>query len=133
MMAALIYDGACPLCLKAVDWLKHNARPGVLDYLACQSPERAERYPDIPEAQCMEAMLLVQPDGTVYAGEEALPHLFRLLRRWRWLARLFALPGISLAAPAAYRFVARNRYIISVIVARKHQDDNASPSKGNRP
>lgn len=67
----------------------------------------------------MEAMQLVLHDGRIFAAEQALPHLFLMLRRWQWMARIFRLPVVALLAPLAYRFVARNRYIISVLVAKK--------------
>lgn len=130
--AALLYDGACPLCQNAADWAQDHARPGLLETLACQSPARAERFPHVPQERCMEAMLLILPDGTAHAGHEALPHLFRLMRRWQWLARVFALPGIALMAGPAYRFVARHRHVISVFVARKHEV-NQKPCRGPRP
>ncbi len=123
MKAALIYDGECPLCQRASEWVRRNAATAGLDILACQSRERAERFPDVAEARCLEAMLLVLEDGTVYAAEEALPPLFLRLRRWRWLAMVFGLPGVSWLAPWAYGFVARHRHVISILVARKKRLD----------
>lgn len=123
MKATLIYDGECPLCQRAAEWVRRNARPDALGFLPCQSSERAERFPDLPEAQCLEAMLLVLADGTVHAAEAALPHLFLRLRRWQWLAKVFRLPGVSWLAPSAYRFVARHRHVISILVARKETQD----------
>ena len=120
MKATLIYDGECPLCGRAVAWFQKHARPQTLDYLTCQSPERAQRFPAMAETQCMEAMQLVMDDGAVYSGDEALPVLLSMLRRWCWLAHLFRLPGVTLLSPAVYRFVARNRYIFSIFVAKKN-------------
>ena len=128
MKATLIYDGECPLCAKAVEWVRLRARPGALEYLTCQSAERARRFPAMAEVQCMEAMQLVMRDGAVYSGDEALPVLLSMLHRWRWLAHLFRIPGITLVSPAAYRFVARNRYIFSIFVARKRSPTDASCS-----
>ena len=126
MNATLIYDGDCPLCAKAVDWVRARARPDAFEYLTCQSPERAQRFPEMDEASCMEAMQLVMADGSVYSGEEALPILLSMLRKWQWLAHLFRVPGVTLLSPMAYRFVARNRYIFSIFVARKHNPGDES-------
>ena len=128
MTATLIYDGECPLCEKAVAWVQKRARPQTLEYLTCQSPERAQRFPTMAEAQCMEAMQLVMPDGAVYSGDEALPVLLSMLRRWRWLAHLFRIPGITLLSPIGYRFIARNRHIFSIFVASKRSPSDASCS-----
>ncbi|MCH7909004.1 MAG: DUF393 domain-containing protein [Candidatus Hydrogenedentes bacterium] len=126
--ATLIYDQECPLCRRAVAWVQANARPDTLDYLPCQSPERPGRFPSVTEAQCMEAIQLVLPDGHVYAADRALPHLFLLLRRWQWFARVLRLPVVSHLSPVAYRFVARHRHMLSILVARKERDPNCDES-----
>ena len=64
-------------------------------------------------------MQLVLADGRVLEGEEALPQLLKLMRGWRGLAWVLRLPVLSWVAPMAYRWVARNRHALSVIVARK--------------
>lgn len=125
MNATLIYDGDCPLCCKAMDWVQARALSETLEYLPCQAPERAERFPELREAQCMEAIQLVMDDGTVYSGDKALPPLFRVLRGWRWAAMLFRVPGVTLLAPHAYGFIAKRRHVFSVLVARKHMPSEA--------
>ena len=122
MSAALIYDGDCPLCCAARDWVARNALEGAFEFVPCQSEARAERFPTIPEERCMEAMQLVYPDGRQFSGDEALPHICRGLRRWRWLSRVLAFPPISLISPYVYRLVARNRQAFSILIARKAPD-----------
>lgn len=119
MNATLIYDGDCPLCLTAVSWVQKHARQDALEYLPCRSDERAKRFPELSEKQCMEAMQLVMPDGRAHSGDAALPVLLMMLKRWRWLALLFKIPGITLLSAPAYRFIARNRHIFSILVAKK--------------
>lgn len=119
MNATIIYDGDCPLCCVARDWIARNMLPGAFEFLPCQSEKRAEVFPDIAESRCMEAMHLVRADGHVYAGDAALPEICLGLRRWRWLAKLLRFPPVSLISPAAYRFLAKRRQMFSVLVARK--------------
>ena len=118
--AVLIYDESCPLCTGAARWVRNNAIPGAVETLPCQDPARAERFPEIEEERCMEAVQLVLPDGTRYEAEQVLPPLFRRLRRWRWLAAVFRVPGVALIAPRVYSWVARHRHELSVLAARKH-------------
>lgn len=115
----LIYDGNCPLCRMAVDWVVAQTRPGAIELLTCQSEERAQRFPDIPLDQCMQAVQLAMSDGDIYAGDRSLPHLFLIMRRWRWMARLLQLPGMSLLSSHVYAFVARHRHMLSVLVYEK--------------
>ncbi len=118
--AALIYDGDCPLCTKAVEWVQAHARPGAIEVVPCQAEERAVRFPQVSSEDCMRAVQLVYPDGRVYSGEAALPHLFHLMGgRWAWFARFFGLPGVSLLAPRVYRWVAAHRYALSRFVVQK--------------
>lgn len=119
MKATLIYDGECPLCCAAQEWIARNMVPGAFDFVTCQSEDRARRFPQIQETRCMEAMHLVSADGRVYAGDAALPGICLGLRRWHWLARVLRVPPVSLISPTAYGFIARRRHMFSILVARK--------------
>jgi predicted DCC family thiol-disulfide oxidoreductase YuxK len=93
-----------------VDWLKSRALPGGLRFLASQDPARPKEFPQVSEEACRAAMQLVLPDGRVYAGELALPHILRALPRWRMAAWIFVIPGVNVVARFVYRLIARNRY-----------------------
>lgn len=125
----LIYDGDCAFCRAACDWILHRSNPGTFEYLPCQSQERRDRFPAILEAECMDAMQLVRVDGTVLVGDKALPDILLRLNRWRWLARIFSIPGVTLIAPFAYRTIARNRMAISTLVTRKSAGGEATCSQ----
>lgn len=129
MNATIIYDGDCPLCCAARDWIARNMLPGAFEFVPCQSDTRSERFPNIAESRCMEAMHVVYPDGRVYAGDAALPEICLGLRRWRWLAQILRFPPISLVSPAAYRFLAKRRQMFSVLVARKEPDSCPTESR----
>jgi predicted DCC family thiol-disulfide oxidoreductase YuxK len=111
--AVLIYDGECPMCAGAAAWIQRRALPGTFEFLACQSPERARRFPELAEATCLEAMQLVLPEGGILSGDLAIPKILARLRGWWWLAAAFRLPGVGRVAPQVYRWVARHRHVIS--------------------
>jgi predicted DCC family thiol-disulfide oxidoreductase YuxK len=111
--AVVIYDASCGLCRGSVAWLASRAAPGRIEFLPCASPERRERFPWLDERDCLEAMQLVLADGRVMSGAAAVPEILRGLRRWRWLAPLFALPGAARLAGRLYRWVARHRHGLS--------------------
>ena len=119
LSAVLIYDGECPICQGGVRWVRRRALPGQFEFLPCQSPARRGRFPWMSEQTCLEALQLVLPDGRVLAGEVAIPEILRRLRGWHWLAHLFQLPGAGFLAPRLYQWVARNRYAISCVAARR--------------
>jgi len=112
-MAVLIYDADCPVCRGAVDWVRRNAlSPGAFEFLPCRSEETRRRFPAVGEADCMRAVHLVLPDGTVLAGERALPEIVRRLPRWRRAAALFSLPGAGFLSRILYRWFAARRHRI---------------------
>lgn len=119
MAATLIYDGECPLCRRAVEWVE-SRQTAPIDMLPCQDPKRAGRFPDLTEHECMESVQFVLEDGTRYAGAESLPHILLRVRGWRWMARVLRLPGISWASPSVYKLISKNRHTISLLIHEKH-------------
>jgi predicted DCC family thiol-disulfide oxidoreductase YuxK len=113
-VATLVYDGECAMCRASALWIMRRAMDGgALEILPCRSAPRRARFPQITDAQCMTAMQLVLPDGRVLAGADAMPELLRRVPRWRWMAALFALPGMRPIARRVYAWIARNRMKVS--------------------
>ena len=117
--AVLIYDGECPICRGAADWVRRNATTDAFDYLSCHSEELTRRFPAIARAACLQAMHLVLPDGSILIGEKAVPEILSRLkgRRHRWAAALFRLPGAGLLSGAFYRWFAGRRYHVSKLLS----------------
>ena len=111
--AVLIYDGGCPICGNTVVWIKEHELKDAFEMLPCQSEERKRRYPFMEVATCMQAMQLVLPDGTVLAGEKALPEIVKRLKRYHAAAALFLVPGSTAVARVFYRWFAERRYRIA--------------------
>jgi predicted DCC family thiol-disulfide oxidoreductase YuxK len=112
--AALIYDAECAMCRASAMWLmRRGMSRGALEILPCRSRARRERFPQVPEAQCLTAMQLVLPDGRVLGGADAVPELLRRMRGWGWVAGFFALPPVRPVARRVYGWIARNRMRIS--------------------
>jgi predicted DCC family thiol-disulfide oxidoreductase YuxK len=102
------------VCRAAADWVRRNAaHPGSFEYLPCRSEETRSRYPAIAGAACLQAMHLILRDGTILAGERALPEIVRRTRRYRRAALLFRLPGAASLSRFLYRAFADSRHRIS--------------------
>lgn len=106
--ATLIYDGECGLCRRAVDRVRAWDRDHRLAYVAFQDPS-VERF-GIALPALAAAMHLVLPDGQVFAGADAAPHILRRLPGKRWLATPFAVPGVMPLARRVYRWIAERRH-----------------------
>jgi len=112
-LATLIYDGKCPVCSGTVKWIREHEISGSFEMVACQSEKRGALHPDVNRSDCMTAMHLVLPDGTVLVGEQALPRIVSRLRGYRFAAPLFRLPGAAVLSRIAYRWFADRRYRIA--------------------
>ena len=105
----LVFDGGCPCCGR---WIRRwqQVTGDAVEYLPAQDPRVAAQFPEIPRAQFDTAVQLIDRDGAVYAGAEAV---FRTLARnalWRWLLRGYTgFPPFAAVTDRAYCFVAEHR------------------------
>ncbi len=106
----LIYDGECGFCRKWVDQIRKYDAAQKIKFLPCQSEERKQHFPQILEENCLKAMHVVLPDGQIFSGADAAPHVLAVLPRWQRCASLFKIPGVLLIARPVYRLIARNRH-----------------------
>jgi lipase maturation factor 1 len=111
----VIFDGDCNFCsLWVRRWQAATAQQ--VDYLPSQDPQIAARFPELPREQLETAVQLIEPDGSVYGGAEAVfrvlahkPHE-HWLRDWYYRSTVFAQ-----TTEWAYRLVARHRGLFSVL------------------
>ncbi|HEY3762363.1 MAG TPA: lipase maturation factor family protein [Verrucomicrobiae bacterium] len=87
-----------------------------MDYLPSQDPQIAERFPEIPKDQFRKSVLLIETDGAVFSGSEAV---FRALsknpdRQWplHWYE---SSPTFAKVTERMYRFVAGHRTAFSFL------------------
>lgn len=103
----LLYDGDCAFCTKcarALDRIGPDA-----EIAAWQLTDLAQL--GVTAERAADAVQLVQIDGTVRSGHEAIAAVLRTAGRpWRIVGRAVLLPGISWLAAKVYRLVANNRY-----------------------
>jgi len=127
-LLVVVYDAECALCTRAVRQLQasRGARAELrfvpLQALAAKAAGghdqgRAEDRSGLPEQlnrldpDALRSQLhVVQADGAVFAGAEAVVRIMRELAGWRLLSPLHRIPGMKRIADALYRYVARRRY-----------------------
>jgi predicted DCC family thiol-disulfide oxidoreductase YuxK len=103
----LLFDGDCGFCRFWVE--RWRSRTGDrVDYAAAQ--QEAMRFPQVTEEAWRRAAQLMMPDGTTYAGAEAVFVALACVPRYRWLLGAYRrVPGLRQASDAFYRFVAGHR------------------------
>ena len=113
--SVVLYDADCGFCTWVVDRIAARVSPGAIEIVALQS-ERAGGLLDgrVSEEEKWESWHLVDSDGSLYSGGEAIPHVLRHVKGGRALGRLAA--RFPRPAAAAYRLVARHRDRLGRIV-----------------
>ena len=110
--AQVLYDGLCPLCLKAVDTLKRLDWFRRLRFLdARDSANLPAREPPLDPDRLLKEMHLLTPDGKhVYHGYAAFRWLaWRLPLLWP-IAPPMYIPGVPQLGQKVYLWIARNRF-----------------------
>lgn len=111
----LLFDGDCGFCAL---WIRRwqQMTGDAVDYAPFQSADVSARFPEIPADQLAAAVHLIEPDGAVSRGAQAV---FRALarnpRHARWQRWYETSPLFARAAEAAYRFVAEHRPMFSAL------------------
>ena len=113
--ALMIYDGDCNFCSLWIRRWKHTSGD-LLDYLPFQDSTVAARFPEVPRGQFETAVRLIETDGCVYGGAEAVFRALARRRRTRWpLACYERSPVFARASEWGYRWVARHRRTLSAL------------------
>jgi len=105
----VVYDGECGFCMRWVERLRRWSK-GALDFAPFQ--EAAALFPPIPREEFERSVQLVETDGRVFSGAEAVLRALAHCPRARARALLWCylrLPGFAAVSEAVYRFVARHR------------------------
>ena len=97
----VLYDDACGMCLRTVARLRPLLEP------------RGFRFDAFPAGVEKIEMKLMQPDGQVIGGADAVVAMARAVWWLRPLTFLTRLPGVMPLLRRAYRKVAANRHCIS--------------------
>src|SRR5688500_1308279 len=97
----VLYDEACPLCVRCRSWMEREAAFVEVDFLGSSSPEARQRSGAVPWLGA--ELVVAADDGRVWAGPAAFLVCLWALEDWReWSYRL---SGDSLSAMAERFFV----------------------------
>jgi lipase maturation factor 1 len=113
--ALMIYDGDCNFCKLWIHrWqLTTGDR---FDFLPFQDPSVATRFPEVPRGQFESAVQLVEPDGTVYGGAEAVFRALAYNPHEGWLLDWYEHSSVfAHITEWGYRLVARHRTLFSAL------------------
>lgn len=108
----ILYDGHCRLCRGGAKQLEGLLGSRGTELRSFRDEGVLAAFPGVSPERCERALQLVQADGHVYEGAEAIVQA--LGRRW-WGRLLFVyyVPGLRQLAEALYGVIARYRFRIA--------------------
>lgn len=111
--AVLLYDGNCGFCLASIKRLRVLDLFGWIDPLNFHSqPNLASLNPLLTPERCRSEMVLLEPNGRLSGGFDALARMApRMPLLWP-LAPLVRVPGAQWVGSRIYRWVAAHRYLL---------------------
>jgi predicted DCC family thiol-disulfide oxidoreductase YuxK len=129
----VLYDGECPMCtfqMKVLSWLDWFHR---LALVPLSDPRAHEIAPQLTREDLLEAIHCVTPQGRVYRGARAIRFVGMRLPLLVPVALFLWFPGVIQIAEIIYKWISKNRLILSrvfgckdacsILPARKREQD----------
>jgi predicted DCC family thiol-disulfide oxidoreductase YuxK len=109
----LVWDGECHFCRRWIERWREITH-GEVDYETSQ--DVAGRFPEIPCDQFERSVILIESDGAVFTGAEAVFRSLRCRSSKKWFAwSYYHVPGFGPISEAFYKFTAMNRRFASAV------------------
>lgn len=109
----VLFDDECPLCtfqMRTLTWLDWGGR---LRFVPVSSPEAQQIAPQISREDLLEAIHCVALDGTIHRGARCIRFVGMRLPLLFPVALFLWIPGVIFVAEAIYRWISRNRHLLS--------------------
>jgi predicted DCC family thiol-disulfide oxidoreductase YuxK len=111
----MVFDGDCNFCTLWIRRWQQLTGENV-DYLPAQDPHIPARFPEIPREQFDTAVQLIESDGMVYSGAEAVFRTLAHGAHCHWPMRAYKdSPVFADITEWAYRLVATHRAFFSLL------------------
>ncbi|MDR9395161.1 MAG: DUF393 domain-containing protein [Roseovarius sp.] len=96
------YDGGCPLCRAEIGHYAAQDGAEAIHFVDLAAPG-GDPGPELTREAALARFHVRLPDGTLRSGAAGFAAIWRRLPRWRWAARLAALPGALKVLEVLYR------------------------------
>jgi predicted DCC family thiol-disulfide oxidoreductase YuxK len=97
------YDGACPLCAAEIRLYRRSEGAERVAWVDVGAEGPGNLGPALTREAARARFHVRRPDGVLVSGAAGFAALWAVLPRWRILARIAALPGVTGLGEIAYR------------------------------
>ena len=120
------WDGDCHFCRRWVErW--QQATGDTVEYIPFQ--QIGDRFAEIPRPELERAATLIETDGAVYSGAQAVFRALRCRSSRRWLSWSYEhVPGFAATSELFYKLISRNRRFASAITRLLWGNDVRPPT-----
>lgn len=119
------FDGTCPLCRREIGYYRSLDTANTLAFIDVSRPAAA-MPPDLSRHNAMARFHVRDGLGELRSGASAFVHVWSLLPRWRWAARVAGLPGVRALMECGYRLSLPLRPRLAKLVSRLSDDRSRS-------
>jgi predicted DCC family thiol-disulfide oxidoreductase YuxK len=111
----MVYDGDCNFCGRWIARWRQLTGDAV-DYLPSQAPQMATQFLEIPREHFQTSVQLIEPDGTVFSGAEAVFRALAKNPKMEWPLRVYeSSKALATVTERTYQFVAAHRAAFSFL------------------
>lgn len=138
----VLYDGDCSLCtfqMRLITWMDWF---NTVSLLPIADPRAQEVAPRLTRTDLLEAIHCVAKDGKIYRGARCLRFIGMRMPLAVPFALVMWIPGVIWVAEIFYRWLSRNRHLLSrlfgckeacaILPARRRANENAVPTEAKR-
>lgn len=126
MKLTLFHDGNCPLCGAEIAQLRKSDRHGLLCFEDIHAPDFRDRFPHLDPSAADRVLHGQLEDGTMLYGLDVTVRAWTSVGRHRWL-RVLRWPLVGRVADLGYRFFARHRHLISLLLTGRRRLGPSGP------
>jgi len=114
----LFFDSTCPLCVSEMRTLESLDLSSRLVFENIYSKDFCERFPDISQIEAANTFHGRYDNGDMIFGLDVSVHAWSIVGKNKWL-RILRAPVIRIVSDIAYRFFAKYRSLISLLLTGK--------------
>lgn len=106
----VIFDGSCQVCTGQMEKFQKQDANGDIAFVS-KHDSQAKQFPQLAEPGNESGLRVVDENGQVHVGADAVYQISKRLPKLRWVAWLYRIPGLRGIFRAGYRWLSARRSV----------------------